>query len=607
VAQAPIDKRLTQTHTTACTSLSSENDYLKRGAGDQGQRPIMHPQRATGFDPILECLRCSQPVSFDRPPTHCPHCGHDLLNVRYDYAGLRRELPELLRDRPFNMWRYAELLPVRDPANIISMGEGGTPLLQVGNLGLMLGRTRVYIKDERQGPTGSFKDRQASLAVSAMKEAGITECVVASTGNVAISYSAYCARSGIKLWAFLTSLVPADKMHEVALYGSEVVKVTSTYDQAKRVAATFAEHRNLYLDRGLRSIAARESMKTLAFEVAEQLTWIDAGGRQSDRLQFRAPDWYIQAVSGGLGPIGVAKGFRELKQMGFVDRVPKLALIQPEGCAPMPRAFKAGKDTADAIADPQTHIATLSTGDPGAAYSMLRAILIEHGGTMEMVSDEEAFRAMHVMAKMEGISVEPAAAVAFAGLFKMIGLGLIRPDETVVVNCSGHTFPVAQELLGDEWAQSFEMPQAAAASLPVAAPQQEGLLSALERLDKRVNRILIVDDNPDARRLLRRIMQARGNYTLFEAANGRECLALAAAERPDLILLDLMMPEMDGFAVLDALKRGETLREIPVIVVTAKELTLQERQRLAGQAQSLLQKGSFTDLDLLDELVEALI
>jgi len=566
-------------------------------------------ERRVGDDPVLECMRCGTQLPFNRPPAACPACQHDLLDVRYDYAAIGRQLPALLRERPFNMWRYFELLPIRDRSNIVTLGEGGTPLIQVGNLGLMLGRSRVFIKDERQGPTGSFKDRQASLAISALKEAGITECVVASTGNVAISYSAYCARAGIKLWAFLTSMVPADKMREVALYGSEVVKVTGTYDQAKQVAATFAEHRHLFFDRGIRSIAARESMKTLAFEVAEQLARIDAGTYNGTQPTFRAPDWYIQAVSGGLGPIGAWKGFSDLQRLGFIDRIPKIAVIQPEGCAPMPRSFKAGRETAEVVSDPQTHIATLSTGNPGAAYPLLRSIILKHGGAMEMVSDEDSFRAMHVLAKMEGISVEPAAAVAFAGLFKMIGLGLIRPDEDVVVNCSGHTFPVTQELLGDEWAQSFDVPQPAmVAPSAVSAPlPQEGLLSALERLDRRVSRVLIVDDNPDARRLLRRILQARGSYTLFEATHGAEALALAAAERPDLILLDLTMPEMDGFAVLDALKRNEALREIPVIVVTAKELTQYERQRLAGQAESLLQKGSFTDLDLLDELVDALI
>ncbi|HET7089293.1 MAG TPA: pyridoxal-phosphate dependent enzyme [Anaerolineae bacterium] len=571
--------------------------------------------RRLRFDPVLECPRCGTrlpvPVAqaqvgeaYQPLPAACPNCDFTMLDVRYDYDALRDSLPGLLRDRMFNMWRYLELLPVRDPASIVTMGEGGSPLIRLANLGVMLGRSRIFIKDERQGPTGSFKDRQASLAISVMKESGILECVVASTGNVAISYSAYCARAGIKLWAFLTSMVPAEKMREVALYGSEVVKVTGTYDQAKEVAATFAQHRGLYLDRGIRSIAARESMKTLAYEVSEQLALVDHSVHNGRRPLFRAPDWYIQSVSGGLGPLGAYKGFGELKRMGFTDRIPKFALIQVEGCAPMSRAFKAGKEVADVVSDPQTHIATLSTGNPGPAYALLRSMILEHDGTMDMVSDEDAFRAMHITAKMEGISVEPAAAVAFAGLFKLIEAGLIRPDEDVVVNCTGHTLPVTQELLGDEWALSFEMPTAPG---PAAPLPQEGLLSALERLDKRVNRILIVDDNADARRLLRRIMQARGRYTLFEAADGRQALAMAAGERPDLILLDLMMPEMDGFQVLEALKQSESLRQIPVIVVTAKELTPLERQRLAGQADSLLQKGSFTDLDSLDDLVDALI
>src|SRR3990172_4948408 len=573
------------------------------------------------FDPVLECLRCgtrlalSEGEGVQRPPAACPNCDFTMLDIRYDYDALRHCLPELLRDRMFNMWRYLEVLPVRDPASIVTLGEGGSPLIRLANLGVMLGRSRVFIKDERQGPTGSFKDRQASLAISVMRGSGITECVVASTGNVAISYSAYCARAGIKLWAFLTSMVPAEKMREVALYGSEVVKVTGTYDQAKEVAATFAQHRSLYLDRGIRSIAARESMKTLAYEVSEQLALVDrTPGAHNPRGQharagwrrpsFRAPDWYVPSVRGGVGSIGEYKGFGELKRMGFTDRIPKFALIQVEGCAPMPRAFKAGKEVADVVSDPQTHIATLSTGNPGPAYSLLRSMILEHGGTMDMVSDEDAFRAMHIMAKMEGISVEPAAAVAFAGLFKLIEAGLIRPDEDVVVNCTGHTLPVTQELLGDEWALSFEMPTAAA---PAAPLPQEGLLSALERLDKRVNRILIVDDNADARRLLRRIMQARGRYTLFEAADGRQALAMAAGERPDLILLDLMMPEMDGFQVLEALKQSESLREIPLIFFPPNNFTPLERQRLAGQADSLLQKGSFTDLDMLDDLVDALI
>ncbi len=548
-------------------------------------------------DPYLICLRCGERISFTRMLNSCPKCNFDMLDVRYDYATIAREMPNRWRQRAFNMWRYRELLPLRNPANIITMGEGGTPLIQSVNIGTMLGHDHIFVKDERQGPTGSFKDRQASLAISSMKEADVTEAVVASTGNVAISYSAYSARAGIKLWAFLTSLVPADKMREVALYGTEVVKITGTYDQCKEVAASFAQHRGLFLDKGLRSIAARQSMKTLAFEVCEQLGLIKDGyGR------WRAPDWYIQAVSGGLGPIGTWRGFEELYEMGLIDRLPKIAVIQVAGCAPMITAFRAHKDSPDIVTAPNTRIAKLATGNPGVAYSQLYQIIQRHGGTMEMVSDEESFHAMHVMAKMDGVSVEPAAAAAFAGLFKLIGLQTIKRDEIVVVNCSGHTFPVEKELLGDEWARDVEVPTPA----PAAAVPQEGLLSALERLDDRMRDILIMDDTPEASLLLRRILQANGKYTVREAEDGYIGMEMVRQQPPDLILLDLMMPRMDGFAVLDTLKADKELSKIPVIVVTAKELTSIEKQRLSGKVQSLLQKGEFSDQDIVKKMEEML-
>jgi threonine synthase len=465
----------------------------------------------------------------------------------------------------------------------------------------MLGRPHVYVKDERQGPTGSFKDRQASLAISVMKEQGITEAVVASTGNVGISYSAYSALAGIKLWAFLTSSVPADKMREVALYGTEVVKVTGTYDQTKQVAADFAKRRGLHLDRGIKSFAAKESMKTVAFELAEQLGSVSEPGDVRAPGRLRAPDWYIQAVSGGLGPVGVWKGFRELHHMGLIDRMPKLACIQAAGCAPMVNSFRKGLEVAEPVTHPRTLITTVATGYPGLAYGYLRRVILEHGGTFEAVSDQEAFRAMHVMAKMDGISMEPAAGLAFAGLFKLVGTGEIKADDWVVVNCSGHTFPVEKHLLGDAWARSLDAGE-------VRQPQytEEGLLTSLDSLDARVQRVAIIEDDDDARRLLRRVLQARGEYQIFEASGGREGIALVREHRPDLVLLDLMMPEVDGFEVLESIRSDGALAETRIIVITAKTLTSSERRRLGGQIEALLQKGSFLDDDLLEEILSTL-
>jgi len=481
------------------------------------------------------------------------------------------------------------------------MGEGGTPLLKAANLGTMLGIPNLYIKDERQNATGSFKDRQASITVTSLKEAGITETILASTGNVAISYSAYTSRAGIKLWAFLNSLVPSEKMREVAIYGTQVIKVTASYDQTKKLAAEFAEQRphGSYLDRGVRSIPALEAMKTIAFEISEQLTSALAAETNDSDAPWLVPDWYIQAVSGGLGPVGVIKGFNELKEMGLTDRLPAVASIQSDGCAPMVHAWKENKEIADPITSPRTHIATLATGDPGHTYTILRERMLKGGGgTFESVTDDEAFRAIHVLAKMEGLSMEPASAVAFAGLIKMVRSGQIKRDDVVVVNMTGHTMPVEKTILGEGRVQDVEIPEK-----PPEEKPEEGLLSALSRITpKRYSSVAIVDDHPHARRLIRRILQSQGEYTIFEAANGREAVELAQKEELDVMVLDLMMPEMDGFSVLDALKANEKTASIAVIVVTAKTLTSDEKSRLRGRIHTLMRKGEFLDEELVGEI-----
>ena len=402
----------------------------------------------------------------------------------------------------------------------------------------------------------------------------------------------------------VTSLVPAVKMREIALYGSQVIKITGSYDQTKMVAAEFAKQRDLYLDMGARTITSVEAMKTVAMEIVEQLTAIlgpNNRGAETNPV-WQTPDWYIQAISGGMGPLGVHKGFSELKTLGLVDKIPALASIQAEGCAPMVDGWKRGLETAEVVTNPRTHIETLATGDPGRAYTILRQKTIETNGVFESVTDEEAFRAMHVLAKMEGISAEPAAAVAFAGLFKLIRAGVIKPSSTVVINCTGHTMPTEKHVLGDGWARDVILSSKVMEETP-----QEGLLAALNRVaPDRFPRIAIVDDSSDARRLIRRILQSQGNYVLFEASDGKEALDLISREIPDLVILDLMMPELDGFSVLDALKAKPETANIPIIVSTAKELTLEEKSRLEGQIQSLMQKGDFMNDDFFNEVKSSL-
>jgi threonine synthase len=537
---------------------------------------------------FMECMQCGYQQKYQPlAATICEKCNSAWVEANYDYIKFKRELLRGLPDRPFNIWRYHDVLPVQAPPEINFEEAGGTPMRKSRRYATQVGHENLYVKDERYGPTSSFKDRQAAVAVAAMAEAGISEAVIASTGNAAVAYAAACAQAGIKLWVFMTSMVPPEKLREVALFGAEVVKVTGTYDQTKQIAAEFASRRGLQLDRGAGHLPSRESMKTIAYEIIEQLGW-------------QAPDWYIQAVSGGLGPLGVYHGFQELFDMGLINRVPKLAVIQSAGCDPMVQAFKAGHSTAKPVT-PKTRIAILSTGDPGKTYTYLWELTQKHGGVMEAVTDTEAFATMRSLAKADGLAVEPAAAVAFAGFEKLIQGGVIAEEELVVVNCTGHTFPVEKHVLQDQWTVDVQL-----SDEDKAASRQEGLQAALETLDEKTTTVLVVDDNRDAAHLIRRLLEKKKKYRVFEAVDGRDGLKQAQERIPDMIILDLMMPEIDGFGMLEELKVDERTQDIPVIVVSARDISEAEWQRLHGQIEGLYQKGSLPPMEFVEQVVEVI-
>lgn len=536
---------------------------------------------------FLQCAICGNQQSYEPfVPAVCSQCSSQWLEASYDYESFKREILRGLPGHASNLWRYQDVLPV-DNANSSNLyPAGGTPLWLSQRFAPSLGHDRVYFKDERYGPTSSFKDRQAAVAVAAMNEGGIKEAVIASTGNAAVAYAAACARAGVKLWVFMTSLVPQEKLREAALFGAEVIRVSGNYDQTKQIASQFAQRKHLLLDRGASSVPARESMKTIAYEIVEQLGW-------------RAPDWYIQAVSGGMGPMGVYQGFKELFDMGLIHRIPKIAVIQAEGCSPMVKAFKTGRDTAEPMI-PDTRIIILSTGDPGKTYTYLWNILQKYGGTMESVTDAEAFDAMRALAKSEGMAVEPATAVAYAGLVKMLKDGTIGRDETVVVNCTGHTFPVEKHVLGDQWAVDVHL------SKDQSPAPQEGLQAALENLDEKVTTVLLVDDNSDDALLIRRLLEGKKSYRVYHAKDGWEGLAMARQHLPDLIVSDLTMPGIDGFGFVEELKLDPRTKDIPVVVVSAKDITTEERNRLNGRVEALYQKGSLPTRKFVDKVINVI-
>lgn len=535
----------------------------------------------------LKCAVCgNQQAYIPFEPAVCTACQSQWLEANYDYTAFKREILRGIPNRPSNLWRFQDVLPLENPSALDLYPAGGTPLRHSNRFAPDLGHDTVFIKDERYGPTSSFKDRQAAVAVAAMNENGIREAVIASTGNAAVAYAAACARAGIKLWVFMTSLVPQEKLREAALFGAEVIRVSGNYDQTKQIASQFAQRKNLLLDRGATSVPARESMKTIAYEIVEQLGW-------------RAPDWYIQAVSGGMGPLGVYQGFKEMFEMGLISKIPKLAVIQSEGCAPMVRAFKAGKDTAEPVI-PDTRITILSTGDPGKSYTYLWNLTQQHGGVMEAVTDLEAYSAMRTLAKSEGMAVEPATAVAFAGFEKLSKQGIISKEELVVINCTGHTFPVEKHVLGDQWAVDVHL------SKDQSPAPREGLQAALENLDEKTTTVLLVDDNADDAHLIRRLLENKKNYRMYHAKDGWEGLSIARQKLPDLIVSDLTMPGIDGFGLVEELKLDPRTKDIPVIVVSAKDITTDERKRLNGHIEALYQKGSLPTRKFVDQVINVI-
>lgn len=541
----------------------------------------------------VRCQECGDEITPYQPEKiNCERCGSPWLEGIYDYPQIKPIVLESVVKRRFNLWRYRELLPIGAETAVSVFDEGGSPLIKSKRFGRQLGLDHLYIKDERQSTTGSFKDRQAALAVAAMRQRGIKTCVMASAGNAAAAYSAYCAQAGIKLWVFVSSKVVPQKMQEVALYGAEVVKVSGTYDQTKVIAADFAKRKGIYYERGAKSLPSISAMKTIAYEIAEQLDETPA--------TWQAPDWYVQAVSGGLGPLGVYQGFQDLYALGLIDRIPKLAVIQVDGCAPMVTAFKENKPIATPIV-PRTYIDVLSTGNPGFAYTTLYNIVQAHGGTMVSVADEDAFRAMRRVARAEGISMEPAAAVAFAGVEKMCEQNLIAPHEKVVVNCTGHTFPVEKYILGDQWSVSLDIDQEQDEAL-----QQDGLAVALDQLDERVTTIVLVDDQPKDILLIKRFLEQYKQYRVHTATNGHDGIHLIREKLPDLVITDLMMPEVDGFTLLETIKADSFTAHIPVIVVSAKDLSGEEASFLGGSTEAVWQKGSLTPKEFVKNVVDVL-
>jgi len=379
----------------------------------------------------LKCAKCGKEYSLNDKAVMCKNRDDGRLNIHYEYEAIKNILSKNeLEKRPLSVWKYKELLPVVNEKNIVSLKEGGTPLIKSRRLSKHLGLKFLYLKDETRNPTASFKDRTMTVGVSKALEFGVTNVVTASSGNAAAALAAYSALAGLNTYAFVLEAATLGKIAQLMLCGAKVIKfkglekgVDPTVKMLKEVHEKYGWYPCPSF--GPFNPYQFEGSKTMAYEIIEQLDW-------------NIPDWVIIPVGAGGLLAGNWKGFKEYKLMGLVKDTPKIAAIQSEGCAPLIRAFKKGVSPFEI--EPWESPKTVATGlmdpfpwDGDAALLALR----ESNGTAETVSDSEILEAQKLLAKTEGIFAEPSGVTSLAGLIKLLNLGVIGKDEVIVVEITG--------------------------------------------------------------------------------------------------------------------------------------------------------------------------
>ena len=372
----------------------------------------------------LECTVCEATYPHAQPIRTCPSCGK-VLFARYDLPKLKREVDRSrFETRSGSMWKFSELLPVTDPDKVLSLGEGDTPLFQASRLGAKLGLSNLYIKDEGLNPTGTFKARGLSAAVSKAHELGITKVTIPSAGNAAGAVAAYAAKGGMEAHVFMPRDAPDANKIESEIMGSNLTLVDGLINDAGRLSRERAQAEGLFDLSTLQEPYRAEGKKTMGLEIALQLGW-------------KMPDSIIYPTGGGTGIIGMWKGFYELLDLGWVEgKLPKFIAVQPEGCQPIVKAYNDGADVSELWPNASTIADGLRVPHPFSDYLILNAIR-ETGGTALAVSDGDMVRAMRDVASAEGLFICPEGAATLVALERLMEDRFLDPDENIVLLNTG--------------------------------------------------------------------------------------------------------------------------------------------------------------------------
>jgi threonine synthase len=376
----------------------------------------------TSFITGLRCRGCGALQADQEAIFACRTCG-GFLEARYDLAKAAQVLDrDEISARPRGLWRYRELLPVRDERAVVSLAEGGAPLLRSRRIGPALGLDNLYFKDLTRNPTGSFKDYSSSASVSKAREIGVETIVLMSAGNAASSFAAYCAVAKLRFVALMLANSYEGMIAQNMIYGAEGYVIDGDSAAVGDVAGRLARERG-WMNAGVPNNPYRvEGKKTIGFEIVEDLGWC-------------VPDRIVCPTAGGTSILALRKGIGELNELGWVKGLPKLDCVQAESCAPVVNAWR-DRTSIVAARHPNSIAIGLLAPNP-AAGSWLVEIMNETGGQGETVADDEIRRALSALAHEEGLYVEPSSAAALAGLRKMCARGAVDRQETIVLMLTG--------------------------------------------------------------------------------------------------------------------------------------------------------------------------
>ena len=381
----------------------------------------------------LECSLTGERYEADR--LHGLSAAGKPLLVRYDLDGVRATLTEeALRSRPMDLWRWRELLPVRQTSNIVSLGENATPLIPLPRTAKRLGGAQLLAKDEGRLPTASFKARGLVMAVSMAKELGVTQVAMPTNGNAGAALAAYAAVAGMESVIFCPADTPEVNVREIAAQGARVYRVNGYIDDCGAIVGQGVKERGWFDFSTLKEPYRIEGKKTMGLELAEQLGW-------------ELPDAIFYPTGGGTGLIGMWKAFDELEKIGFIgSKRPKMFAVQAEGCAPMVRAFEQGVEFAERWEDAQTIAMGIRVPKAVGDFLILRAVR-ESGGAALAVSDAAIAAAVRDVARDDGLLLCPEGGATLAAYQRALDEGLIGRDERAVLfNCaSGLKYPLEDQ------------------------------------------------------------------------------------------------------------------------------------------------------------------